>query len=316
MLKPSIEVPDHWRRIPFDELAGTVLVLGEGDAGKSTFTEWLLCELEGRGRPPARLDGDIGQTSLGIPGTMTLVLPSGPSGSSGPSRPSGPGKPRVPDGPGNPGAPGGRRLAFFVGSTSPRGHMLPMLVGMRRLLDIAQPSGAETTVIDTTGMVRGQAGVALKEWKIQMIRPGSVVALQRGDELEPILTPLRKEGFTRIIDLPVAQGARQRSVVERQEHRRRSFREGLEGAVELKVQTTGLPVYAAETAVPGSLLGFLDARGLCRGTGVLMGAQSGEWTVLSTVPDPRGIASIRVGKVRIDPQTGIELGSRSVPLSS
>jgi polynucleotide 5'-hydroxyl-kinase GRC3/NOL9 len=290
MLKPSIEVPDLWRRIALDELAGTVLVLGEGDAGKSTFTEWLACELEGRGRPPARLDGDIGQTVIGMPGTMTVVLPGGP---------------------GSPCGHGGKRFAFFVGSTTPRGHMLPMLVGLRRLLELSQAGGAETTVVDTTGMVRGQAGVALKEWKVQMLRPQSVVAIQRGDELEPILSPLRKEGFMRIIDMPVAQSARKRSVVERQEHRRSSFREGFAGAGELKIPVTGMPVYAAEAAGPGSLLGFLDARGLCLGTGAFLGERSGEWTVLSTVRDLRGLASIRVGKVRIDPQTGVEISSRA-----
>ena len=88
------------------------------------------------------LDGDIGQATLGVPGSVGLALLDA----------AGEERPRA-------------EKSFFVGAVSPRGHMLPLLVGLRRLRDHALAAGAVTVLVDTTGLVAAEAGGgALKEW--------------------------------------------------------------------------------------------------------------------------------------------------------
>jgi polynucleotide 5'-hydroxyl-kinase GRC3/NOL9 len=212
----GITVPEEWHRLPLEEFSGVVMVIGANDSGKSTLVRWLVDAFKGRGRSTARLDGDIGQAELGLPGTMTLALPVT-------------------------GSTTRDRVGFFVGNTSPRGHMLPMLVGLRRLLDRSGRAGVEVTVMDTTGMVRGQAGIMLKEWKCQMVRPANLIALQREDELEPILQPLQREDYVRVHLLPVSPYVRIRTVVEREAHRRRKYLEGLQDRLRSASRSRGCP---------------------------------------------------------------------------
>jgi polynucleotide 5'-hydroxyl-kinase GRC3/NOL9 len=272
-------VREQWLRLPLEEFSGVVMVIGANDSGKSTLVRWLVSELEGRGRRTAWLDGDVGQAELGLPATMTMS-----------TRPEGP-------------------VSFFVGSTSPRGHMLPMVVGLRRLLDRSASAGTEVTVVDTTGMVRGQAGVALKEWKIQMTRPDVLIGVQREDELEPMLRPLRQERFVELHLLPVSPHARVRSAVEREEHRRRKFREGFQKTALQRIETGGLSLYGRDTAERGSLLGLLDAHGFCLTVGVLEEAADDHWMVRTQAIPMELLRGIRVGQVRIEPVTGVELRS-------
>jgi polynucleotide 5'-hydroxyl-kinase GRC3/NOL9 len=270
---------EEWLRLPLGMLRGVVMVIGASDSGKSTLVRWLARELAAQGRRGAMLDGDIGQTELGVPGTMTLILPGG----------------------------GGKGACFFVGSTSPRGHMLPVIVGLRRLLDLSEEAGSEVTVVDTSGMVKGQAGATFKEWKIQMARPSSVIAVQQGEELEPILRPLRREDFLNVHVLPVSPRVRARTPVEREEHRRRMFREGFTGFATRRIDIAGLPLYGEESAARGALLGLLDGRGLCLSAGVLSDPDPDHWIVASPGFPLDRLRGIRVGTVRIDPATGVEI---------
>jgi polynucleotide 5'-hydroxyl-kinase GRC3/NOL9 len=282
----GITVPKEWHRLPLEEFLGVVMVIGANDSGKSTLVRWLVGELEDRGRSTAWLDGDIGQAELGVPGTMTLRLPISLSSEQD-------------------------RIGFFVGSTSPRGHMLPMLVGVRKLLDRSGNAGAEVTVMDTTGMVRGQAGAALKEWKIQMARPDVLIAVQREDELEPILRPLRSEEFVRVHLLPVSPHARARVAMEREEHRRRQYRQEFQGSILHRIEIGEVPLYGRDAFEHGSLVGLLDAEGFCPAVGVLHGQSDAHWTVRSSHFSMEWLRGIRVGQVRVDPDTGVEIRSRS-----
>ncbi|MFO8084520.1 MAG: Clp1/GlmU family protein [Desulfobacterales bacterium] len=66
-------MPDVWRKLPFRQMRGTIMVLGETDTGKSTFCRWLVDRLAERCLT-AWLDCDIGQSSLGAPSTMNLGI--------------------------------------------------------------------------------------------------------------------------------------------------------------------------------------------------------------------------------------------------
>jgi polynucleotide 5'-hydroxyl-kinase GRC3/NOL9 len=140
----EIVVPPQWSRLEMGALRGTVMVIGASDTGKSTLARYLYQAMCREGVPAAYLDADVGQSTLGLPTTSNVALPAGP------------GDDRFP--------PRGAQVRYFVGATTPRGHMLPLVVGAYRLQQKALALGAEAIVVDTTGLVdRSQGGKALKQ---------------------------------------------------------------------------------------------------------------------------------------------------------
>jgi polynucleotide 5'-hydroxyl-kinase GRC3/NOL9 len=115
------------------------MVIGAPDTGKTTFARYLfteLCRVKGQS---AFLDGDPGQSTLGPPATITLGL-------------SEPGTTGFP--------PNGKIWRWFIGSTTPAGHMLPLLVGAARLVKAAHSAGIQTIVYDSSGLIDPAAGGA------------------------------------------------------------------------------------------------------------------------------------------------------------
>lgn len=281
----AIDVPSCWGELQPERLSGTVLLLGATDRGKSTLVQWLAQRLAGCGRTVGWLDGDIGQSTLGVPGSMNLAVLKHPPEGLPPAQTS-----------------------FFVGATSPRGHMLPVLVGLRQLRDRALAAGADTVLIDTTGLVAAEAGGgALKEWKIELLRPRTVIAVQAERELEHLLAPLRRDRRLTLHVLEPAAAVRLRSPEERAGRRARLFRVYFAGGKALRMTLRGRPVYGLEKAVPGQLLSLNDAEGFSVALGIVLGRSDGELEILTPVADRREVAGVRVGDLRLDAETGEEI---------
>ena len=105
----NLIVPPHWSHLKASSLRGTIMVIGASDTGKSTLVRYLFQQSCRSGARPAYLDGGVGQSTLGLPTTMTAALAAGL------------GDDRCP--------PGGPRAADFVGATTLRGQMLPTVIG-------------------------------------------------------------------------------------------------------------------------------------------------------------------------------------------
>ncbi len=259
------------------------MIVGASDTGKSTLARYLFHELCMRGHLVAYLDADMGQSTLGLPTTMSLAV----------ARERG--DARFP--------PRGPSAAYFVGATTPRGYMLPTLVGAHRLQNRAVESGAEVIIVDTTGLVaKPQGGQALKQWKIELLAPTAVVALQRSRELEPILWPLRRADRVRCIELPVSPSAVVRTREARIARRRARLGAYLAGAQTRHVPLRQMPVYDLERMVPGALMAFQDEEGYCTGLGAVEGVQqrAGSCTVRTPLRSLDGVASVRFGAARWD----------------
>ncbi len=281
----ALQVPERWRRLDVAPLQGTLLVIGAPDSGKSTFARYLfrrLAEVHGR---VAFLDGDVGQATLGPPTTMTLVV--------------GEGETTFP--------PAGLRRRVFVGNISPRGHMLPLVVGASRLQREAIAQGAKAVVVDTTGLVApDRGGVALKEALIALLEPTVVFALARQRELEPILFPLRRSRRVRVIEMPVAPAVRRRPLPVRQAHRITRFRDYFAQARDLAVRWDRLALFGGMGFLPRRLLAFEDARGFALALGVLMDHDRATRTLTVRTPLPGldGVDALRLGNLFVDPETG------------
>ncbi len=55
------------------------------------------------------------------------------------------------------------------------------------MVDKVSSYGPEVILVDTTGFVSGEAGKELKRRKIDLVSPRFILALQKYDEIEPIL---------------------------------------------------------------------------------------------------------------------------------
>ena len=98
----------------------------------------------------------------------------------------------------------------------PGGHVLPMIVGVRQLVDAAR---AAHIIINTTGFVTGP-GRVLKSYKIEAVRPDVIVALENGRELRTLLQAYR---HYRILRLPARAYATSKTFEQRRAARERAF---------------------------------------------------------------------------------------------
>jgi polynucleotide 5'-hydroxyl-kinase GRC3/NOL9 len=289
----QLDIPPAWDEILSEPLGGRIMLLGAPDTGKSTLARYLYTRLAAKGQRVACLDGDPGQASLGPPATMTLVMGTGT------------------DYP-----PPGRRWRRFVGAVSPRGHMLPMLVGAAALVEVARDAGAGAIIYDTSGLVDpAQGGSALKLAKIDLLRPGTVMAIQREDELEPVLEPLRRFRGLRLYELHPSPAIEPRDPAFRRAHRADRFAAHFAGARPVLLRWDRLAVWprsgAAARGAPApdftyrQLVALEDGDGFVLGLGIVQGAeaQKREVTLLTPLASPDGVAALRLGDLTIDART-------------
>lgn len=203
----SLDIPPAWEDAAqqFLKTSGVTMVLGGPDVGKSTLCQYLVYRAYASGEPAALVDLDLGQSHLGPPASLGLGLFP----------------PRL---------PGDRGLfpegLYFIGQTSPVGAVLEVAVGCRVLADQARATGVKRLVINTSGLVRGFAAHRLKQAQVELLRPQLLLALDREEELKPLLRTLRHAAPT--LYLPVSARAVRRGFEERRMYREERFRRYLE----------------------------------------------------------------------------------------
>jgi len=208
----NIQGPQEWYELieTLHEGKGIAILLGATDTGKSTLAQYLIFHLCQRELMVALVDADIGQSFLGPPTTIGFSLfKSHPDWELVLSPPE----------------------IFFVGSTTPEGYFPAHLKGVKRMVDKAISSGAEVVLIDTTGFVSGEAGKELKRRKIELLSPRFILALQKSDEIEPILELYQENPLYKIHRLPLSEQVRPRSIEERRTNRADSFRDYFKDSV-------------------------------------------------------------------------------------
>src|SRR4030066_619863 len=146
------------------EHKGPAMVLGATDSGKSTLAKYMIRRLVKESITVSVVDADVGQSSLGLPGTISMkvfLLEEDIEQYT-------------------------FERIFFVGSTNPAKKISLMVNGSKRMVDTCREK-SDIVFVDTTGLITGEKGRALKMGKIRTIKPEHIIALQRNDELEHIL---------------------------------------------------------------------------------------------------------------------------------
>jgi polynucleotide 5'-hydroxyl-kinase GRC3/NOL9 len=262
-----------------------VFLMGGLDSGKTTLGRAMLRAAADAGKVAAFLDADVGQKSVGPPTTIGLKLVRAAADV-------------------EPEAMAGADALYFVGATSPQGHMLPVVTGVARLYELAKDRGAEFVVIDTSGMVSGVHGQLLKYHKLELIRPDLVIGLQRGEELDPLLGIARRFFPGDVYTLGVHPAAVPTSVEQRATNREAAMRRYFSAPLQKwRVKPTvfmpTLPALFDLRELDRLVVGLADGQGTYLGIGYLEhSAEDGVLRLISPVADaPK---ALRLGSVRLE----------------
>jgi polynucleotide 5'-kinase involved in rRNA processing len=261
---------------------GTVMLLGGIDTGKTSFGLAMAEAARADGVAVAYIDADIGQSTIGPPtciglkycGELDEVDRHTVSAAD--------------------------ELAF-VGSTSPEGHLLPLMSGTGRLVNHAREAGSELIIVDTTGYVSGFYAQILKYYKLELIQPDAVVGFQRGEELDPILGVARRFFPAEVTSLKVEQAVLERSVEDRLEERERKLAAYFDAPLtrwrlKSSVFMPPLPPAIDLGQFDGLVVGLEDGKGTCTGIGLL--EHDTEEKVLRMVtPASESAKGLRLGSV-------------------
>ena len=202
-----------------------VMVIGGSDTGKTTLIE-QLADLLAASSAVAIVDADMGQSHIGPPTTIAWGL----------VKEQFPGWDNV-----------DAADYYFVGATSPYKHVLPTVVGAKLICDAAR-SAAPYMIVDTTGLITGSVGCALKWGKIDAVQPDMVLAVQKAYELESILIPYAHMSAPLIVRIESPDVVVSKSVDQRTAHRERMFARYFARSSVIELSAEKVSIRCTETA--------------------------------------------------------------------
>jgi len=269
------DIPPSWQpAIEAARAGGTLFLIGETDSGKSTLAAVLANDARAAGRSTAVVDADVGQSSIGPPACVGLAdvrrqfdclsdLPA--------------------------------RAIDFVGACSPVGHLLQAAASTAALVSSARQGGAETIVVDTTGLVSGGVARALKGAKIRLVEPDAIVALQEEDEVEHLLAGYRSRSRPRVLRLRLSRAVKPRPREERAARRQRSFAVYFSGARAVELPWDDVPVengaWTSGEPVPGHMRAYAEECVACEVVHMERHAE-GVFLIVEGRPDPNGLRDL------------------------
>lgn len=295
----DIQILPGWRELvdSIDRQKGAVVILGAPDTGKTMLAFYLSWELQLRGRKVAIISADLGQSAFGLPATLGMAVLNNITISYQANRGPISIKNTKP------------HSIYFIGSTSPLGHLLQTAAGLKKLSEKAQGGGAEVLIIDTSGFVEGGAAWELKFHKIELVNARHIVAIQKEKELEDIVSPHEHRIYRTIHRLKIYEGIRPRSYEQRREYRREKFSEYFKRAIIKKIPLSEVrlinPVNINKEDGSGSpykrlLAGLNDDENLTLGLGIIGDLGFKELHLLTPVEELKKVKIVRFGAIRLD----------------
>jgi polynucleotide 5'-hydroxyl-kinase GRC3/NOL9 len=244
---PAWDVPPNWS--PALEAAregGTLFLIGGVDSGKSVLAAILANAAFEAGRAIAVVDADTGQSDIGPPTCVGMARVTQSIHDL-------------------------EELSAdaidFVGSSSPVGHLLGAAASAHAMTLAARSRGAETIIVDTTGLISGGVARALKSAKIRLLDPDVLVALQAEDECEHLLTPYARRERPRVIRLRQSRRVKPRTREQRTARRQAKLRSYFAAGRLIEVSWGQAPIdnsaWTTGEPAPGHVRAFAEERVEC-----------------------------------------------------
>ncbi len=263
--------------------AGACLILGGADTGKTTLAEELSRRLA-LGKPVGIIDADVGQSHIGPPTTVGWAVAEKPHAGFDRLTPAG---------------------IDFVGDITPVGHLLQLTAAIVRCARLVSGT-ADVILIDTPGFACGGAAAALWWTVVRLLRPGLVLAVERGDEMGDILAGLKGCGCC-IERVKSAADMHGKSPQQRRAYRQRRFEKYFEDSQLHDIRLKNIAVRSgprsASQNMSGRLVGLRDESG----RDVAIGA-------VSAWEHDSGLARIRAPKLDIEKIRCIVVGDVTVDI--
>ena len=178
---------------------GTAILIGATDSGKTSLIKYLLLSSLSKNITTSLVDADVGQSFLGLPGTVCMKVFHNLSDLDNPFF----------------------EKMVFIGTLNPAKKNQAIVEAARIMNEFCRRE-SELTFVDTSGLIAGEAAKALKMGKVRAIKPSHIIAIQHKDEAEHILNMIDDIHITR---LKVSKMARVRNRDERVRYRKRKFDE-------------------------------------------------------------------------------------------
>lgn len=262
---------------------GVVMIMGAANTGKTTMARLLLQDALDAGRSVAYVDSDVASSTVGDPACVGLRWVRSPADLDNLSRAD---------------------SMRFVGSTQPQGVVLPHVVATATLIDEAR-QGADFVVLDTSSVVSGVVGQTLTYHITELCDPSLIIAIQRGEELEPGIGMLRRFLGARVAKSEPPPELNVKGPLELRARLIEAFRGAFEPdlarwRVHSSVFAPTLPEAFDLSRLEGMLVGVQNESGACLGLGALE-HDDGVVRVATRYGDQ--MRGLRLGSMRIDLDT-------------
>jgi polynucleotide 5'-kinase involved in rRNA processing len=209
----------HIMRNILDPGNRVIMVMGGSDTGKTTLVEGIAGMLSMK-TCIGIVDLDMGQSHIGMPTTIAWgKIKKGFKNWQGI---------QVED-------------FYFTGTLSPVGNLVPTVVGAKLITDRAVLS-CQRVIVDTTGMIAEPAGRILKQFKIDLLCPDLIIALEHSGELGHILNAFKSLRLPKVHRIPVPPQVESKSIAVRSRFRSERFRSYFTGApvMEIPLNSVGI----------------------------------------------------------------------------
>lgn len=262
---------------------GVTMLIGGLDTGKTTMAMDAVRHALAAGHRPVLVDADIGISTVGPPACVGLKVFEDESDLETTEEPE---------------------ALHFVGAISSSRLVLQQVVATAVMVERARHLG-DVIIVDTTAVASGVSGETLKYHKAELCRPDLVIALQRGEEMEPVVGMLRRFLDVEVVTAPTDPELVPLGPDDRARRRADAFAKALRPPLERwKVRPTvfapTLPVGLDLDRLQGVLVGVQDGSGGCLGLGVLQ-VEDDTLRVMTNVGE--GMKGLRLGSIRIDPDS-------------
>lgn len=262
---------------------GVTMLIGGLDTGKTTIALDAVRHALAAGHRPVLVDADVGISTVGPPACVGLKVIRDEADLKRVSEPD---------------------ALHFVGAINASRLVLQQVVATAVMVERARQLG-NVIVVDTTAVASGVSGETLKYHKAELCRPDRVIALERGEEMEPVVGMLRRFLDLEVVTAPTDPGLNPLGPEERAKMRAAAFARALAPPLDRwKVRPTvfapTLPMGFSLSRLHNVLVGVQDSTGGCLGLGILQ-VEDETLRVMTSVGE--GMTGLRLGSIRLDPET-------------